>query len=98
MFSLQSEPLQKCVNVQTYGTCHSKVSAERPYECPLLFIRYARACTCRTPICVVLGRLYQLTSSVRPLPKDARFGKAPNQYQKVQIVWYANAINNSLVE
>ena len=39
-----------------YGTCHNEVSAERPYEHPLPFIRYARARTCRTPVCVVLGR------------------------------------------
>ena len=32
--------------------CHNKVSAERP----LPFIRYARARTSRTPVCVVLGR------------------------------------------
>ena len=27
-----------------------------PYERPLPFIRYARACTCRTPVCVVVQR------------------------------------------
>ena len=30
----------------SYGTCHSKVSAECPHERPLLYIRYARARTC----------------------------------------------------
>ena len=74
------------LNARTNTHCRSYVRL-----CP--YLSNARAHTCRTPICVVLGRLYQLTSSVgRP------FGKAPNQYQKVRIVWYANAINNSLVE
>ena len=46
--------------VKAYGTCHSKVSAERP----LPFIRYAHACTCQTPVPVLVERPYQLTLSV----------------------------------
>ena len=75
------------VQCKKYGTCHNKVSDERP----LPFIRYARARTCRMPVPVLVERPF-----VQFL--DARFSKVPNQYQKVRIVWYANAINNSLVE
>ena len=34
------------LEMELYGMCHSNVSAERPYERPLPFIRYARAHTC----------------------------------------------------
>ena len=59
-----------------YGTCHNKVSAERPGPFP--FIRYARARiylsnararTCRTPVCVVLGRPFW--KSAESVPEGA---------------------------
>ena len=55
--------------VITYSTCHNKVSVERPYERPLPFIRYASARTCRTPVCVVLGRSFW--KSAESVPEGA---------------------------
>ena len=46
--------------VSTYGTCHKKVSLERPYERLFPFLRYAHICTCQTPVCIAFGHLYPL--------------------------------------
>ena len=62
-----------------YGTSHNKVYLECSYKRPFLFLLHARARSCQTPVCVVFGCPYHLY---------ARFRKAPNQYQKVRIVWY----------
>ena len=59
------------------STCHNKVYLERSYKCPFLFLPYACLRSFRAPIPLV-----------RLLAKYARFRKAPNQYQKVRIVWY----------
>ena len=61
-----------CTYVRMYGTCHNKVSVERPYERPFPFLRYARTRTCRTPVCVVIERPYHLYARRKTTPVFVR--------------------------